>query len=243
MAIEIFNRYENKYFVDGQTYDGLVADLSSHMKLDKHNKDGKFYSIYNVYYDTPDNQLIRNSLEKPTYKEKVRVRSYNDPVKDDDIVFVEVKKKFDGLVNKRRTAMTLAETRRFFTGERIDPQTHMNPQVVRELAEIVRREQYLKPKLNLHYERMAFFDKKDDDLRISFDTNIYGNWRDDKHGYAKGGERLLPNGQYIMEVKVRWAMPLWLVGLIDKYQILPISFSKYGTVYKNKLKKEILEYV
>ncbi|MDR0887328.1 MAG: polyphosphate polymerase domain-containing protein [Candidatus Nomurabacteria bacterium] len=241
MAIEIFNRYENKYMISRDVYQKMLKDLLRKMKYDRHNKDGEFYSIYNVYYDTVDDYLIRRSLEKPIYKEKIRVRSYENPIGNGDMVFVELKKKFDGLVNKRRTKMTLGEAKRFLAGEKIEHMEHMNSQIVREIEEVAKRAP-LAPKLNISYERMALFDREDDDLRVSFDRCVCAKWRDEKHGYEKGDKMLLPKDKFLMEVKVRWAMPLWLTGIIDKYKILPISFSKYGKEYVNKL-KEGLEYV
>lgn len=37
------------------------------------------YTICNIYYDTGDWRLIRKSLEKTVYKEKLRIRSYGVP--------------------------------------------------------------------------------------------------------------------------------------------------------------------
>jgi SPX domain protein involved in polyphosphate accumulation len=236
MAKEIFNRYENKYLVGEPVYRALQQDLREKMILDKHNKNGEKYTIYNLYYDSDDSHLIRRSLEKPTYKEKVRIRAY-DAARDDDTVYVEIKKKYDGLVNKRRTAMKLAEAQRFLDGEKVDVKAYMNAQVVSELTELIGR-QKLSEKVLISYDRVAFFDRSDPDLRVSFDHNIQTYRNGDGFERDVGGEKLLSSDQYIMEVKVRWAMPLWLVDILKKYQILPVSFSKYGKEYIKKLEKE-----
>lgn len=237
MAIEIFNRFENKYIVSQDEYHRLLADLSPKMRLDSHNQNGKMYPIYNTYYDTADNSVIRSALEKPTFREKIRLRSYEIVKSPNDTVFVEIKRKFDGEVNKRRTKMTLKEARLFLAGTKINPKTHTNPQVVHELAEIIEREQPLVPKVFISYERMALFDRTDDDLRISFDHNIITRRRNVGLEHGGSGTHLLPSDQYLMEVKVRYTMPLWLVNLINQYNLKPISFSKYGKEYINKIKE------
>ena len=93
MAIEVFNRYEHKYILNRETFDKVIEILDSHMDMDSHNKDHEPYTISNIYFDTPDDYLIRNSLSRPVYKEKLRLRSYG--VSDDkSTVFLEIKKKF-----------------------------------------------------------------------------------------------------------------------------------------------------
>lgn len=105
MAIEVFNRYENKYMLSQSVFEKVQARLSEYMELDAYNKQHETYTISNLYYDTPDNYLIRTSLQKPNYKEKLRVRAYGVPDTGDK-VYVEIKKKFAGLVNKRRSALS-----------------------------------------------------------------------------------------------------------------------------------------
>ena len=108
MAIEVFNRYEKKYMLNAIQYEKLTQAISEYMIVDAYNRDKMFYEICNIYYDTPDNALIRASIEGPVYKEKLRMRSYGTP-KEKDHVFVEIKKKYKGIVNKRRTIMPLNE--------------------------------------------------------------------------------------------------------------------------------------
>ena len=108
MAIEVFNRYEHKYFMQTKTYEKVLKVTDQHMVLDKYNQGHRAYTIANVYFDTDDDYLIRHSLEKPKYKEKLRLRAYGVPDADTK-VFLEIKKKFDGVVNKRRTTLTLKE--------------------------------------------------------------------------------------------------------------------------------------
>ncbi len=113
MAIKSFKRYEKKYLLNQTQYDELIKRLSEYMNTDEYCKDGKNYSIYNIYYDTDDNQVIRHSISKPYYKEKLRLRSYKVPKSLDDKVFIELKKKINGVVNKRRVVLTLGEAYKF----------------------------------------------------------------------------------------------------------------------------------
>ena len=112
MAIEVFNRYEHKYMLDREMYRQIVKIIEQHMEIDSHNENHKPYTIANIYYDTPDNYLIRTSLSKPEYKEKLRLRAYGIPSQESK-VFLEIMKKFRGVVNKRRTKLKLAEAYNF----------------------------------------------------------------------------------------------------------------------------------
>ena len=116
MAIEVFNRYEKKYMLTGIQYHQIVDAMRSHMVLDRYNEDKEFYQISNIYYDTWDDRLIRTSIDKPVYKEKLRVRSYGVPELSDK-VFVEIKKKYKGIVNKRRTSMRLDDAYSYLDGD------------------------------------------------------------------------------------------------------------------------------
>ncbi|MDR3277847.1 MAG: polyphosphate polymerase domain-containing protein, partial [Oscillospiraceae bacterium] len=171
VAIEIFNRYENKYLINEKTFTRIQDRLSDYMELDAYNKLHETYAIANLYYDTGDSHLIRTSLAKPAYKEKLRLRAYGVPDGDSE-VYVEIKKKVSGLVNKRRSALTLEEAYAFLRGGIPPaPQPYMNGQVLREVAYMLERHA-LEPTLYLAYDRRAYFGIGQHDLRISFDTNI-----------------------------------------------------------------------
>jgi len=129
MAVEIFNLYENKYLLGSEIFVKLESRISDWMELDAYNKQYELYSIANIYYDTPDSHLIRTSLGKPKYKEKLRIRYYGTPDSASK-VYVEIKKKVAGLTNKRRSAMTLGEAVRFLeTGQPPALRPEMNAQV------------------------------------------------------------------------------------------------------------------
>ncbi len=236
MAIEVFLRHEQKYLLDADTFHKVLAVMDEHMILDKYNKFHKPYTISNIYFDTEDNYLIRTSLSKPKYKEKLRLRSYGVPDADSK-VFLEIKKKFNGVVNKRRTVLKLSEAYDFISsGTSPIPQEYMNRQVLKEI-EYFLRFYSLKPKVYLAYDRIAYFEKDNKDLRISFDQNIRSRRYDVELEKGDYGEKLLPNGTYLMEIKTSKAMPLWLTEMLAKYDIKRRRFSKYGTEFTKKLQE------
>lgn len=232
MAIEVFNRYEKKYRITDACYQRLRERLLEYMEPDAHSRNGEFYTICNIYYDTVHNDLIRRSQEKPVYKEKLRLRSYG-VVTPEDKVFLEIKKKYKGLVNKRRTKLKLAEAYAFVeSGELPVHQQYMNAQVLRELQYFLKRmDMELRPALFLSYDRVAMFGKDNKDFRVTFDRNITTRRYDLGLHYGVYGEKLLSEDEWIMEVKIENAMPLWMTKILSEFQIYPASFSKYGTEY------------
>lgn len=228
---EVFRRIEKKYIVDKPTYEKLIKKLDGHFVKDRYYKS----TICNIYYDTPSHQLVRNSIEKPVYKEKLRVRSYGVP-NNEDMVFVELKKKYKGVVYKRRIEMTLAQTRDFFAGKEVP---HNNPQIENELKYFLKFYEGIAPAMYLSYDRLAYCGAEDPSLRLTFDTHIL--YREEQKELDKGiwGKELLPAGVRVMEIKIPNAMPLWLSAILDKLEIYPASFSKYGTAYLNEFSEKI----
>ena len=236
MAIEVFNRYEHKYMLDRETFKKVIKILDEHMYMDSHNKDRTPYTISNIYFDTPDDYLIRNSLSKPEYKEKLRLRAYGIP-NENSKVYLEIKKKFKGIVNKRRTTLRLSEAYDFVTtGKAPEPKEYMNTQVLHEI-EYFLKVYDLYPKLYLAYDRIAYFERDNKDLRISFDMNIRSRRYDLRLENGDFGERLLDGEFYMMEIKTSLAKPLWLTHMLDELNIKRRSFSKYGTEYKNMINR------
>ena len=237
MAIEVFNRYEHKYLMDAKTYEKVLKVMDQHMVLDKHNQEHRAYTIANVYFDTDDDYLIRHSLEKPKYKEKLRLRAYGVPGADTK-VFLEIKKKFDGIVNKRRTTLRLKEAYDFVkTGTAPEAKDYMNKQVLKEIAYFLRCYS-LRPKLYLAYDRVAYFEDGNPDLRISFDHNIRSRRYDVALEDGDYGKQLLDDNTYLMEIKTSKAMPLWLSHMLNELNLKRRSFSKYGTEFKNSMHAE-----
>ena len=176
----------------------------------------------NIYYDTENDQLIRASIEKPVYKEKLRLRAYGTPELTDN-VFVEIKKKYNGIVNKRRTSITLQEAY-YFLDDDICPDSHegrINRQVLKEI-DYFKNFYHLQPKVYLSYDRFAYFEKDDGDFRITFDKNITTRREDIRLEHGSYGKKLLPDGKYLMEVKISGAVPLWFTKIISD-----LMFTRY----------------
>jgi len=235
MAIEVFNRYENKYLMDTKAFYRMYNCLMEYMELDAFNKDDKFYSISNLYYDTEQHTLVRNSLSKPKYREKLRIRAYGVPDSDAK-VYLELKKKVFGLVNKRRTSLKLHEAYEFVrTGQAPEYRKGMNQQVIQEIDYFLSR-YALQPMVYLAYDRIAMFCKGNRDLRITFDTNIRSRRHDLKLECGDYGEQLIERGQWLMEVKAEKTIPVWLSKLLSEHQMYRTSFSKYGNEYKKSVR-------
>jgi SPX domain protein involved in polyphosphate accumulation len=235
VAIEVFNRYEKKFIISDEIYRAIKPQLEEYMEVDEHSRNGEFYTICNIYYDTPDNEIIRKSIEKPTYKEKLRLRSYG-VVDSKDKVFLEIKKKYKGSVNKRRISLTLEEAGHYLkTGQKPKTKNRLSEQILNEIDFLMLRYHNLQPAVFLSYDRNALFGIEDKNFRITFDNNILTRRYDLGLDYGIYGEPLLDKDQWIMEVKINKAAPIWFAELLSRYQIYPASFSKYGTEYRKAL--------
>ncbi len=217
-----FKRYETKFLLDEEQFLSLLPVLQQHLQPDEYGR----HTICNVYYDTPGFDLIRNSIEKPVYKEKFRLRSYGTPDAD-GTVFAEIKKKYDGVVYKRRVDASPAEIRSFLAGQTDLPK---NPQIQREIRWFQYRYRPV-PQVYLAYDRMAYYDPADG-LRLTFDWNIRWRMQDLFLEAGDGGAPIFSDKRFVMEVKTPQAIPLWLAGLLCDRGIYPSGFSKYGTCYQ-----------
>ncbi len=238
MAVEVFNRCEKKYLLNEEQYSGIIDGIAGYMDYDVYNSGGSVYKICNIYYDTENDELIRRSVEKPVYKEKLRVRSYGKPGLDDK-VFVEIKKKYKGVVNKRRTAMRLGEAYGYLSGvlikeDIIERNEGINRQVLDEI-DYFKKIYKLVPKIYLSYDRIAYAGKEDNSFRVTFDTNITTRRYNVRLEEGSYGEQLLPENIYLMEIKIDGAVPMWFAKIISKLNIYPASFSKYGTEYMTRV--------
>lgn len=231
MAIEVFNRQEIKYLLSDDDKNALLDIIGNYMDSDPFNKDGKPYSICNIYLDTPSDELIIKSLEKPAFKEKIRLRSYGT-AKLTDTVYLESKKKFDSVVNKRRTAFILQDAYDYFEKRIIPDFAKQNKQVMKEIDYIMHFYD-LAPRVFISYDRLAFFEKGNSDFRLTIDKNIQTRRTDLRLDIPASGNQLLPEGKWLMEAKAFKAFPLWFVKFLSSRKIYSTSFSKYGAEYKN----------
>jgi hypothetical protein len=221
-----FERIEKKYMISEALYKQFLASIANHVSLDKYG----LTSVCNIYYDSKSDELIRNSIEHPVYKEKLRLRSYGIPSKK-DVVFLEIKKKFMGTVYKRRISMSLQEAVNYLNNG-IKPGN--TSQILKEIDYLM--DFYCPvPKLFIAYERIAYFDNENPNLRITFDNNIRSRACDLSLEKGSYGTPLLNVGFCIMEIKTDQFLPLWLVRNLSELNIFPTSFSKYGYIYKESL--------
>lgn len=218
-----FQRVEKKYLLTEQQYLSFFEDISVRLSPDQYGES----TVLSVYFDTPDHRLIRASLEKPPYKEKLRLRSYGVP-EETAPVFIELKKKYRGVVYKRRVSLPLAEAERYLCHGAPPPTPS---QITNEIDRFLDYYPNLSPAMLLSYDRSAFFEKENPSLRITFDRHIL--WREEKLSLKDGiwGNTLLPENRRLMEIKIPGALPLWLAHALDSSKIYPASFSKYGTAY------------
>jgi len=239
MAIKTFKRKEVKFLLNMNQFNELLKVIDLYMDPDKYCVGGKEYGIYNIYYDTPDSYLIRESLAKPYYKEKLRVRSYFSPAGDGDKVYVEIKKKIGGIVTKRRLSMTRKEAEIYLkTGIRPITDKYLDNQVLDEI-DIFRKNYPIAPAQYISYQRMAFFGKDNKDFRLTFDRNITDRRYDLSLGKESYGRQIIKPDQRLMEIKITDSIPLWLSEALSQLGIYKTSFSKYGRAYRSFVKDNI----
>ena len=221
-----FARFETKYFLTKKQYEGMLAGMAAHAVPDACPK----YTINNIYFDTENFQLIRDSLEKPAYKEKLRLRSYGQ-VQPGDTVFLEMKKKLDSVVYKRRIVFPIEEAIAYL--ERGVRPSDDN-QICKEI-DWLRRCYDLKPVAFIGYDREAYAGLENPELRITFDTNLRWRSTDLDLRSADVGEVLGPPDAILMEVKFPGVCPFWLSRLMSELGVRRTSFSKYGSCYCDNL--------
>ena len=220
----IGDRHELKYRITSEQKEIILKTIEPYMELDEYGKT----TIRNIYFDTGNYRLIRHSIDKPPYKEKLRIRSYKE-VSEDDEVYVEIKKKYKKVVYKSRMALPYKKAMEWLC-ERKD--MGLNTQIEDEINYFLSFYKDLKPEMLLTYDREAYYMKDGSDFRVTFDENIL--WREDNIGLDKeiGGTSILGDGYAIMEVKTIGAIPLWFVEILSKEHIYKEPFSKYGKAYK-----------
>lgn len=227
-----FKRYEMKYLITCEQYNHIIKYINEYVNEDPYGKS----TIANVYFDTPNHLLIRRSLEKPIYKEKLRIRTYGlkDNHKD---IFIEIKKKYKSIVYKRRTKIDYQNNLNLFTKNIISslditPNPKSNKQIIGEISYFIDYYKELKPSVYLQYDREAFYAKDDETLRITFDSNILYRDYDFAFTSKSYGKTILPEKHILMEIKTSLAYPMWLVKILTQEKINKTSFSKYGIAYQ-----------
>lgn len=225
MAVTVMQRYEMKYLLNKRQTDALCQQLEGHMKIDEYG----LTSIASLYYDTPDSRLIRASLEKQEFKEKLRLRSYGQATYASP-VYLELKRKYDGVVYKRRVQSTIPEIARFFSGS----DALGTGQIQKELAFFRDYYKVLAPACLIIYDRAAYFEPGGD-LRLTIDHRPRYRTECLTLTESMDGLPLLAEGWSILEIKVHGALPLWLSSILNENRIFKTSFSKYGEAYRREV--------
>ena len=220
----VFKRYELKYMLSLEQRQRVLEAMAPFMQLDKYGRT----TIRNLYFDTDTYLLIRRSIEKPVYKEKLRIRSYSK-ANADSTVFVELKKKYKHVVYKRRIHLPENEAMKWLQGEK---HTDKYTQISNEIDYFMELYGTLHPTVFLSYEREAYYAKDSSDFRITFDDNILCRQEDLSLQSDVYGTPILPESKVLMEIKCSGGIPLWMTEVLSKEKIYKTSFSKYGTAYR-----------
>ena len=231
---DVFRRVEKKYLLDRAQYSDLLAGIRARgFRRDSFG----LYAVTNLYYDTADYALIRHSLQKPLYKEKLRLRVYGTAAQPETPSFVEIKKKFDGVVYKRRTSLPLREA---VIALQLRHMPEGCGQIGREIDWLMQRRP-LQPKALIAYDREAYFSEAEPELRLTFDRSLRFRAEALDLTLGSAGWLLLPADQTLLEVKLPGVMPIWLCRLLQDCRARPVSFSKYGTAYASYLSAPVSE--
>lgn len=234
MAVQTtFKRYELKYTLTIDGYERLKHKMQEHMELDEYGH----HKISNIYFDTPDHRVIRESIDKPVYKEKLRLRCYGEP-SDNTTAFIELKKKYDGIVYKRRITATLAEAMSYLCeGTKLQKQS----QISREIDYFKKSHEDLEASVYLSYEREAYKGIEDENLRMTFDFNIKARDEDVSLYDSDCDKLVMDNEHVILEVKTSTGLPTWFLDFLAEEEVYKSFFSKYGTAYEEYILPKFIE--
>lgn len=221
----VFKRHELKYMLTQEQKKTILQAMKPYMELDKYGRT----TIRNIYFDTDTYLLIRRSIEKPTYKEKLRIRSYGK-ARPDSVVFVELKKKYKHVVYKRRVTLPEKEAMEWLDSRGT---CHKQSQISQEIDYFLDYYETLHPVLFLSYEREAYYAKDNSDFRVTFDDTVLCRQEDVSLESDAYGTSILPEGMVLMELKCSGGIPLWMTQVLSEQHIYKTSFSKYGTAYRN----------
>lgn len=229
MYENIFKRVEKKFLLTEEEYNELFKRIEPYLKPDKYFAS----TICNIYFDNKNNEVLINSIEKPIYKHKIRLRSYGIPTLEDD-VFLEIKSKYKKIVGKRRIKLKLKDFKKYQSAKKYTG----NNQIMKEVDYLFKLYD-LKPSYFVAYDRKCYVGKSDEYLRITIDTNLRSRKNHLRLDYGDQGKKYFSEQKYIVEIKILGAMPLWLVRSLSELQIYSVSFSKIGNIFIKDKEEEI----
>jgi len=229
--MNFITRTETKYLVHTEVFGAVCLELLPYLEKDRYF----FYRVHNIYFDNDNDLVITRSLERPQYKEKLRVRMYEHEGNHFQDACIELKKKHQGVVYKRRRKLSLDEARQVLDSgaESIDNRC----QILNEILYFAKKTECY-PKIYLGYDRYSYFAKGNPDLRLTFDTNIVSRRENLAFVSSASDSEPLLKDFFIMEIKISSSYPLWLTKILNKYKIYPTSFSKYGKMFVKENEKQ-----
>jgi len=231
----IFKRYEKKYLITNEQSKQLKKIISQHMSLDQYGE----YLVQNLYYDTANWDIIQASIEKPLYKEKMRLRCYGEATGESKF-YLELKKKYKGVVYKRRIAIPAQS----LIGNSVQATLSATHSQISKELDFYIQSNGVAEKIYIAYQRTAFAGitaGPDEGLRVTFDTDVRFRLDDLSFSNSTVGQYILPDGKILMEVKALGGMPLWMANALSENGVFPTSFSKFGTCYTDYIYKHICE--
>ena len=230
---KVFQRYEKKFLLSTSQQDALLMRIANDIESDVYAK----YLVQSLYLDTPSWEVVRNSIEKPLYKEKMRLRCYEREITKETMVFLELKKKYDGRIYKRRIAFPASELLASKSLEALV--LKKDSPIAKELGFYLKTHPVAN-KMYISAERKTFVGKRESNLRLTFDEEIKFRTTDLHFTKPHVGAAVLASNEVLLEIKTPFGMPLWLARVLSELKIFPISFSKYGHCYR-VLHKELNE--
>jgi hypothetical protein len=233
-----FCRTENKYPISEAAIPELARNLTLKLDVDPYAIHNGHYQVNTIYFDDPTNAVVERSIDHPTYKEKLRLRSYGGAK---PIYFIEFKNKYRSDVFKNRIILSGREYEDFVFRQ-ILPKPNgqfQHDRFLASLADFIHRHGAITPKSVIQYDRMAFVNRPFDAFcRVTIDTHILYR-RENFHLNEAGGEPLLDPGLAILEIKIGESLPLWLAHAINDLKIYRIPFSKYGSSFVKANRKSL----
>lgn len=226
MALEVFNRREVKYLIPFEIYEEIAAELERNMRYDDHGENGK-YNIVSLYFDSADQKIYSETRNKLLFRQKLRLRVYDEATLA-STAFLEVKQKYNNVVNKRRTGMPLFEAYNYiYNGEDVNHSVS-NSQIYAEAVHF--KDLYnLEPKVVVSYDRQAFHGIHEEDLRVTFDYNLKCRSDDLNIEHGPHGTNFIDEDLVVMEVKMSSSIPLWLTKILSKHGLRSEGVSKFCT--------------
>ncbi|PAV30485.1 VTC domain-containing protein [Virgibacillus profundi] len=228
MAIEIFRRREQKYLITKEQYQELIMQIAPYMRSDKFGIDGR-YTVSTLYFESSDHKIYFETKNKLKYRQKLRLRVYNDTDLN-STAFFEVKQKHKKVVNKRRMLIPLHEAYRYLDEKEdsLDYYETSNPQVLKEI-DYFRKLYQLDPEMVVSYDRHALHCTDDPDLRITFDLNLRCRKDNLLLEHGPHGVNFIDDDLVVLEVKVNDSVPLWLTRILQNINCEQRSASKFCT--------------